>query len=136
MGIEEILLEHNLELIPPARVDLQDQVKVGRVVNICFLKVLEKKVFVEGYVRLTVNYIGENGLNQQVMDDVPFSCLLEHLDAVEEKSFFVSDSGIADILVEKLVNFNQDGSLAYRMHQKFLVQVCIGANKRQTIIFP
>ncbi len=136
MGIEEILLEHNLELIPPARVDLQDQVKVERVVNICFLKVLEKKVFVEGYVRLTVNYMGDNGLNQQVMDDVPFSFLLEHLDAVEEKSFFVSDSGIADILVEKLLNFNQDGSLAYRIHQKFVVRVCIETNKRQTLIFP
>lgn len=125
----QVVVEHTTQLVPPA---LAGTVTFTQTVEADIENVIPEKVIICGVVHKTLTYTAvlENGTQVpgfQVLDDIPFQCVIDREDANEGDLFEVTGVTILGQVSAQEQNFGFIGNLrvAFKFKEKEVVKVCV-----------
>ncbi|WP_330665139.1 multicopper oxidase family protein [Tepidibacter sp.] len=127
----QVIVEGSTQLVPPALRDLPIVHKNSVYAEI--EKVCPESVVISGFIRRTISYIAalDNGIEEEkeIVDDVPFECMIDREDANEGDEFRIVGSTILCEVFAHTQNFGTHPithePLAYNFVEKDIVKICI-----------
>jgi len=127
----QVIVEGSTQLVPPA---LKDAPIVHKnAVHAKIEKVCPENVIISGFIRRTITYTAvlDSGIEQekQILDDIPFQCVIDREDANEGDEFSITGVTLLCEVFAHTKNFGThpliDKPLAYKFVEKDIVKVCI-----------
>ena len=125
----EILVEHETQLIPPA---LENTVVFTKTIESSIEHVCAEKVAICGLIHKTLTYTAvlEDGTlvpNFQILDDIPYQCIIDREDANEGDLFDVTGEAVVCEVSSQEQNFGFKAGfrVAFKFREKEIVKVCI-----------
>ncbi|MDC2863101.1 hypothetical protein [Bacillus sp. BP-3] len=130
----QVFVEHTTQLVPPA---LKNTVTFTRTVEAHVEKVLPERLVISGAIHTTLTYTAvlDNGTlvpHFQIVDDMPFQCVIDREDANEGDIFEVTGVAIFSEVSAQEQNFGviNEQRVAFTFKEKEIIKVCV---KRLTI---
>jgi len=135
-GCCTFILEHNTQLVPPAK---KGSTKVKKELFAEIEKVCKDAVVICGFLRKTITYTAiVNGIkkkNHTLIDEVPFQCLIDDVNSKEGDKFEIFDKKIICQVFEKEDNFRKDNEsdckVAFNLKEKDIIQICVKEKKKK-----
>lgn len=130
----KVIVEGSTQLVPPALRDapvIHNNTVYANIEDVC-----PENVVISGFIRRSIRYTAalDNGLEQEkeIIDDIPFQCLISREDANEGDEFSITGVTILSEVFAHTRNFGTqpltDKPLAYNFAEKDIVKVCIRKN--------
>ena len=122
--------QHSTQLVPPA---LVGSTEVERTLTAEIAKICDEVVVICGLLRKRIKYRalfdGKIVPNHVVIDEVPFTCLIDRGDIEANDRFIISTLDIICEIIGKESNFTTDKTtgeeVAFRYVEKEVVKICI-----------
>lgn len=127
----QVIVKGNTQLVPPV---LKDEPLVhknsihARIESVC-----PENVVIGGFVRRTINYTAvlDSGKTKEkeIIDDIPFQCVVEREDASQGDEFTITGAAILSEVFAHTQNFGThpltNQPLAYNFVEKDIIKICI-----------
>lgn len=129
-----LIVEHQTQLVPPAK---KGSTIVTKEVFATIEKVCKCVVVICGMIRKTIAYTAViDGLevpNHTIIDEVPFQCMIDDIEAKEGDQFKVIKKEILCEVFAEEQNFGKDNegniTLAFKFVEKDIIKICIEKQK-------
>jgi len=124
-----ILLEHGTQLIPSA---IKGTTNVSKKLSACIEKVCNEVVVISGILHKEITYktldSQTNVKDHKLIDEIPFHCIIDRDDILEEDKFDISYLQIICEVTSREANFGKKPNgemVAFRFVEKEVIKVCI-----------
>ncbi|MFD1038931.1 collagen-like protein [Virgibacillus byunsanensis] len=131
-----LLVEHSTQLVPPA---ILGSTNVTKDLFVEIQKVCDEVVVICGKIRKKIMYhtVIDNDIvrDYELIDEVPFTCLIDREDIKSDDQFSISKSSIICEVEEREANFatnKETGKkVAFRFIEKDVIKVCIDKKEKK-----